>query len=132
MAAFVGGGLIVIICVVVGLLITIIGLFFGNIILFDCIAFSILAAVLAYKIWDVHPALCILIGIAIFVGLYFLQRSAVGFWIVGGALSLLWGFIFAMMAYDISNKDMIWTYVVFGLGTLMVIGLHIRARKRII
>jgi hypothetical protein len=131
LAAFIGTGLIVIICVVVGLLITIIGLFFGNIILFDRIAFSILAAVLAHNLWDVHPALCILIGIAIYAGLYFLQRSTVGFWIVSGALSLLWGFIFATIAYDISHKDMIWTYVVFGLGTLMVIGLHIRARKRI-
>jgi hypothetical protein len=131
MGALVGAGLIVIICVVIGLLITIIGLFFGNIILFDSIAFSILGAVLAHHIWNVHPALCVLIGIALCVGLYFLQHTTVGFWIIGGALSLLWGFIFATIAYDASHQDMIWTYVVFGLGTFLMIGLHIRARKRI-
>jgi hypothetical protein len=130
-AFFAGTGLIVIICLVIGLLITIIGLFFGNIILFDRIAFSIIAAVTAHNFWDVHPALCILIGIALYAGIYFLQRFMVGFWIISGALSLLWGYIFAMMAYDISHHDMIWTYVVFGLATLLIIGLHIRARKRI-
>ncbi|MDR1292670.1 MAG: hypothetical protein LBJ91_04665, partial [Clostridiales Family XIII bacterium] len=59
------------------------------------------------------------------------QHTTVGFWIIGGALSLLWGFIFATIAYDASHQDMIWTYVVFGLGTFLMIGLHIRARKRI-
>jgi hypothetical protein len=131
MEVLAGAGLIVIICMVIGLLIMIIGLFFGNIVLFDRIAFSILAAVLAHNLWDVHPALCIVIGIALYVGIYFLQRFTVGFWIISGALSLLWGFIFARMAYEISHKDMIWTYVVFGLGTLLIIGLHIRARKKI-
>jgi hypothetical protein len=131
MGALIGVGFIVIIFVVIGLLVTIIGLFFGNIILFDSVAFAILASVLSHNLWNVHPALCILIGIALCIGLYFLQRTTAGFWIIGGALSLLWGFIFSMIAYELSHQDMIWRYVVFGLGTLLMIGLHIRARKRI-
>jgi FtsH-binding integral membrane protein len=62
--------------------------------------------------------------------MFFLQNTKVGFWMIGGLLSVFWGFVFSLFAYDISGKDEIWTYVVWGLGTALMIGLHLRARAR--
>ena len=132
MGALVAGGFTILICLFIGLIITIIGLFFGNIIVFDSIALGILSGVLASELWSLHPAFCLLIGIAMFIGVMFLQKTKIGFWIVAVVLSLLWALIFSSLAYEISQKDMVWTYVVFGLGLLLMMGLHLRARKRIV
>ena len=131
MGVLVAGGFGIIIGLFIGLVFTIIGLFFGNIILFDSIALAVLAGFLSNGLLGIHPAFCILIGIALLVGLFFLQNTKIGFWIVGGLLSLLWALIFSSMAYEFSGKDMIWTYVVFGLGVVLMFALHQRARKRI-
>ncbi|MDL2205422.1 hypothetical protein LJC61_04640 [Ruminococcaceae bacterium OttesenSCG-928-A16] len=126
-------GLIVVELLIGGILavvLTVIGLFFGHIIIFDSIALAIVAGFVSHGVFHIHPALSLLIGIVTFFGLFFLQNTKVGFWIIGGLLSLIWGFIFAMMAYEFTSKDMIWTNVVFGLATLIMIGLHIKARNR--
>ena len=128
MGALVGSGIVMLIGLIVGAIVTVIGLFFGNIILFDSIALAIAAGCLSNGLLHVHPALCILIGLAVLVGLFFLQHTSVGFWIIGGLLSLFWGFVFCTLAYEVSGKDMIWTYVVLGLGTLLMVGLHLHAR----
>ena len=126
-------GLIVVELFIAGILavvLTVIGLFFGHIILFDSIALALVAGLVSHGVFHIHMAISIVIGLAVLVGLYFLQNTKVGFWIIGGLLSLAWGFIFSTMAYEFSGKDMIWTYVVFGLGTLVMIGLHIHARSK--
>ena len=117
------GGILIIIC-------TIIGLFIGNIILFDSLALAIASGFAAHGLLHIHPALSIVIGIVVLVALYGLQMTKVGFWIIGGLLSLFWGLVFSSMAWEFSGKDMIWTYVVFGLGTLLMIGLHINAKNK--
>lgn len=130
-AALVAVGIELLIGIGIGLIVTIIGLFFGNIIVFDSIAFAVLTGFLTHGLLDIHPALSIVIGLAVLVGLLFLQRTRPGFWIIGGILSLLWGLIFSSMAYEFSGKDMIWTYTVLALGTILVFILHLRARSRI-
>ena len=112
------------------IIVSIIGLFFGNIIIFDSLALAIASGFVAHGLLHIHPALSIVIGLAVLVALYFLQNTKVGFWIIGGLLSLFWGLVFSFMAYGISGKDMVWTYVVLGLGTLLMIGLHIIAKNR--
>lgn len=129
--ALVAVGIELLIGIGIGLIVTIIGLFFGNIIVFDSIALAVLTGFLTHGLLDIHPALSIVIGIAVLVGLLFLQRTRPGFWIIGGMLSLLWGLIFSSMAYEFSGKDMIWTYMVLALGTILVFILHLRARSRI-
>ena len=106
-------------------------LFFGNIIVFDSIALAILAGFLSHGLLGVHPALAIVIGITVLLGLLLLHRTRPGFWLIGGVLSVVWGFIFATMAYEFSGKDMVWTYVVWALGAVLVFALHLRARYKI-
>ena len=108
-AALLAVGLELLIGIVIGLIVTVIGLFFGNIIVFDSIALAILAGFLSHGLLGVHPALAVVIGIAVLLGLLLLHCTRPGFWLIGGGLSVVWGFIFATMAYEFSGKDMVWT-----------------------
>ncbi len=128
MAGLFAYGLLTAVGIAVCILLTIIGLFVGQIILFDSIALSIAAAIVCYQLWSIHPAFCLLIGIALFIFLFWLQNTKVGFWIIGILLSLVWAFVFSFIAYTATGGDMIWTYVVLGLGFVLMIGLHLKAR----
>lgn len=130
MAAFIAQGAFFVLGIIIGLVITVIGLFVGHIILFDSIALAIISGVCCNQFLSIHPALCLLIAIAVFIALFFLQNTRFGFWIIGVLLSAAWAFVFAVFAYIFSGEDMIWTYVILGLAFVIMIGLHIRARKR--
>ena len=78
----------------IGLIVTVIGLFLETLLFFDSIALAILAGFLSHGLLGVHPALAIVIGIAVLLGLLLLHRTRPGFWLIGGGLSIVWGFIF--------------------------------------
>ena len=130
-AALLAVGIEFLLAIGMGLIGTVFGLFFGNIIVFDSIALAILAGFLSHGLLGVHPALAFVIGITVLLGLPLLHRTRPGFWLIGGVLSVVWGFIFATMAYEFSGKDMVWTYVVWALGAVLVFALHLRARYKI-
>lgn len=130
MGALVGAGFSLVIGATVGVIFTVISLFFGHIILFDSIALAIISGLLANGLLHLHPILCILIGIVALVLLFWLQNTKFGFWIIGGLLSLLWGFIFAVLAYDSFDGNMLYTYGIWALGALIIMGLHLRARNK--
>lgn len=123
-------GFATVIGLIIGAILSIIGLFFGNIIVFDSLALAIASGFLANGLLNIHPALSVLIGLAVLAAMYLLQRTKVGFWIIGGLLSVFWGLVFSLMAWEFSGKDMVWTYVVLGLGIILMMGLHIHARRR--
>ena len=112
----------------IGLVCSVIGLFFGHIILFDSIALGIAAGVCCNQFTAIHPALCLVIGIATFLLLLWLQNTSIGFWLVGGLLTLIYAAVFGLLAYFISEHDPIWGCVIFGLVFLVVGALHLRAR----
>lgn len=132
MSVLLAVGLELLIGIIIGLIITVIGLFFGNIIVFDSIALAVLAGFLSHGLLGVHPAIAVGIGIIVLIVLLFLQHTRPGFWIIGLTLSVFWGFIFATMAYEFTNKDMVWTYAVWILGAALVFGLHLWARDKTI
>lgn len=66
------------------IVLTVIGLFFGNIILFDSILLAALSGLLCNTVCSVHPAFCLLIG---------------------GLLCLLWSAVFGIVAYFLSAND---------------------------
>lgn len=122
-------GLESIIGLVISFILLVVGLFIGHIIVFDSIALGIISGLCCNHFLTLHPAFCLLIGIAVFVGLLFLQHTSVGFWIIGCLLSAVWAFIFAFFAY-IFTEDMIWFYVVGGIAFVVMLLLHIRARDK--
>lgn len=122
--------LLLIISVIVMIIATIIGLFVGNIILFESIGIAIAAGCLANHFFLIHPAFCLLIGIGVFIGLRLLTKTKAGFWIIGSLMSLLWGLLVAVFVYSGTDKDMIWTYVSWGLATIAVFGLHLVAKDK--
>ena len=108
-------GAIMAIGLFIGLVCSVIGLFFGHIILFDSIALGIAAGVCCNQFTAIHPALCLVIGIATFLLLLWLQNTSIGFWLVGGLLTLIYAAVFGLLAYFISEHDSIWDWVIFGL-----------------
>lgn len=129
MATIFAYGLAVAIGLFVGLIFIIIGLFFGHIILFDSIFFSVIVGIICNQILGVHKALCLLIGFALFGLLFKLQTTSVGFWIIGVLLSAFWAGVFCLLAFMLTEHDMVWTYVVLELGFVVMMGLHLRARS---
>lgn len=128
MGALVAYGALTAISIVIGVVMLVISLFVGHIILFDSIFLALLSGVLCHEFLGLHPAFALLLGIAVFSLLFWLQNTKFGFWIIGILLSALWGFIFGFIAYAFTSQDMIWFYVVWGLGTAVMIGLHLKAR----
>lgn len=120
-------GILIFLAIFGGLIGSFLSVFLGNIIIFDNIFLSIILTTIAYKLFHVHLALSLLIGIGAFLLLYVLHSTKFGFWIIGGILSLFWAFVFSVIAYIIFD-DMIWTYVIFGLGFIIMIALHIKAK----
>ena len=123
-------GAILAIGIIISVICTVIGLFFGHIILFDSIALGIVAGVCCNHFLPIHPALCIVIGIAVFLLLFWLQNTRVGFWIIGGLLSLAYAAVFGLLAYWLSHDDPVWGWVVFGLSFPIMGGLHLYAREK--
>lgn len=129
MAALFSGGLLLAFSLLIGFLFTIVGMFLGHIILFDSIFFAAISGVAANKLLHLHPALSLLAGIIILIFLFWIQHTRFGFWIVGGLFSFFWAFFFSIIAYDATHKDMVWTYAVMGLGFLIMMLLHLKARS---
>ena len=123
-------GAYLIIGLAISFVIMVVGLFVGHIILFDSIALGIISGVCCNHFFTLHPALCLLIGAAVFALLLFLQNTRFGFWLIGVLLSAAWAFIFAFFAYIFGGEDMIWFYVVLGLAFIVMLILHINARNR--
>ena len=76
---------------------------------------------------DIHPAICFIAGICIMIAVVLLQKTKVGFWIFTIIMSIVWASVLAGITYLIT-KDWIWFSVVLGLGTLININSHLRAR----
>ena len=113
----------------IGLIFTVVCMFFGHIILFDSIFFAVISGIAANKLLHLHPALSLLAGIAVLLFLFWIQNTRFGFWIVGGLLSFFWAFFFSIIAYDATHKDMVWPYVVMGLSFVIMMLLHLKARN---
>ena len=128
MAALFSYGLILAISIFIGLIVTVIGIFVGHIILFDSIVIAAISGVICNQIWNVHPALCLLIAVALFGLLFWLQHTKAGFWIIGVLLSAFWAFVFGFFAHIFAGEDMVWFYVVMGLSFIVMMGLHLKAR----
>ena len=119
-----------VIALAIGFIAMVIGLFIGHIIVFDSIALDIISGVCCNHFFTLHPALCVLIGAAVFVLMLFLQNTRFGFWIIGVLLSAVWAVIFGLLAFLISNADQVWFYVVCGLSFVIMLSLHVKARDK--
>ena len=95
-------GAYLIIGLVVSFILMVVGLFIGHIIVFDSIALGIISGVCCNHFFTLHPALCVLIGAAVFALLLFLQNTRFGFWVIGVLLSAAWAVIFGLLAFIIS------------------------------
>ena len=113
----------------VGIVIFIIGLFLKQIIVFDSIALGVIAGFAAHSILHVHTVPAIVIGIVVFGALLWQQTTKAGFWIIAIMLSILWGFIFGIVAWSVTEHNLFWTYCIWIAGALVILLLHLWSRK---
>ncbi len=78
--------------------------------------------------FKIHPAICLVIGIAVFLLTYIAQKTKVGFWIFTVLFSIAWAFVSAMIIYIFATEDMVWFWVVFVLSLIINVSSHIRSR----
>lgn len=111
------------------LLSTILGLFIGNIILFDSILISLVCGYFCYAFWAIHPAYCLIVAAVLCLVLFLIQHTQIGFWAVAILLSYCWGFAFAAAAYFISGNSELWFFAVLVFAFVVMLLLHIKANK---
>lgn len=111
------------------LLTTILGLFIGNIIIFDSILISLVCGYLCYSILAIQPAYCLIIAAVLCLGLFLIQHTQIGFWAVALLLSYCWGFAFAIATYFISGNSSLWFFAVLIFAFVIMLLLHIKANK---
>ncbi|OUP62793.1 hypothetical protein B5F12_09510 [Pseudoflavonifractor sp. An176] len=114
MGYLVGVGFLIAFSVAIGVVATILGLWLGQIILFDSIAMGIVAGVCCHHFAHVHTALSVLVGIGVCVLFFALQNTTIGFFLVGGIFTLAYSVLFGLIAL-VLTADTIWGLVVFGL-----------------
>ena len=77
--ALFSGGLLLAFSLLIGQVLTVIGMFFGHIILFDSIFFAVLSGIAANTLMHLHPVLSLLAGIAVLLFLFWVQYTRFGF-----------------------------------------------------
>lgn len=123
-----GFGLVTVISIFVGLVVGIVGLFLKDIITFDSIAIAILSGALLGGLLKWHFGICIVTAFVIFFLLMFLQNTKIGFWVIASIMSLFWGLVFGLLFYS-GKLGMIWNYGMWVVGFVLVMILHLRAKK---
>lgn len=131
MGYLVAAGFLLAISMVLGVVGLVLGLWLGHIILFDSIVLGIVTGMCCYHFAHIHPALCLVIGIVVCLLLLFLQNTTIGFWVIGGLFTLLYSTFFGLLGVLLTDRDMIWGWVVFGLSLVIIGGLHLKARDQV-
>ncbi len=76
---------------------------------------------------DIHPAICLAVGIIVMLIAILIQRTNVGFWIFTVLMSLIWAGMFAFLT-DVLTHDKIWVIVTFVFALPINVYSHIRSR----
>lgn len=78
----------------------------------------------AFFSFQIHPAICLVIGIAVFILMRKIQETLVGFWICAILFSIIWALILSSIVYMFFKIDMVWYWVIFGLSLIANIKIH--------
>lgn len=121
---------LLVLCVILNSFIATLQVFLDHIILFDSILIAMISGFSSMAVLDLHGAYALLLGIFVFVLLFGLQQTTIGFWVIGLIMSGLWGLFFGIVAFIFSSSDMTWTCVTLVLGFIFTLGLHLKARNQ--
>lgn len=117
--------------VIFSVLLGIFSFFIKNIIIAENLTISIIGGIFAHHIWNIHAAICLLLGIILFFILTAIHTTKIGFYILSGIMTLAWACGIAFFFYDTSHKDIIWTIVGFIIGLIVISLLHYQAGMEI-
>ena len=77
---------------------------------------------------EIHPAICLAVGISICIVTALIRRTKVGFWIFAVIFSIGWSLLLALFI-DLFLNDRIWFWTIFGIATVINFTSHIRSRN---
>ena len=123
--------LVGLVCLSIGLqvLAGVVGLWFSQIIFFDSALTGVAAGMACNHFAHIHPAICIVIGLAACFIIFMLETTTHCVWVFGGLFTLANPTAIGVVAFTEGGK--IWGVVVFGLTILIVGGLHVHARNQL-
>jgi hypothetical protein len=112
----------------IGGVFAVVKLFVTNIILFESVLFAAVGGFVSNKVFDIPTVWSVAIGAAVFLLLFLVQQTKVGFWILAPLMSLVWGAVFSILAF---NGELIWkSYLVLGGGAVIMMLLHLFAKRK--
>jgi len=77
---------------------------------------------------DIHPAICVAVGIIVMIVVIRLQHTKVGFWIFTILMSIVWALIPTLLVLEMTNGDFIWGILVAVIAFLLNLASHLRTR----
>ena len=106
-------------------------LFVENIMFLDTLLVSVLCTAWLWSASGIHPVFCILFGIGILVALMLLYTQKYMFWIFTVLSGTIWGLAIGYLLRDITD-DLIWGIFTGIVSSMIVLGLHLYARSRVV
>lgn len=104
-------------------------LFLGHVAMFDCVMLALAAGAWCHSL-GAHPALCVGAGAFVLVATGAVQSTRVGAVVVGGIFTLAYSVMVASIAMNLGGHDPLWGWVGYGIGVLLIGGMHVAAWQR--
>ena len=107
-------------------------LFINNIMIFESIFFSMILYALLSTNVEWSNTIIILVCIVSALASIGLQRTKIGFFLLAPTFSLFWGWWFSYLMFtDAGNAGEMERYIVLGVITLTIFGLHMASYQRV-
>lgn len=99
----------------------------SNFVMFEGLVLGIISGFYSHSAWELHPALCVAIGLVVFLAIAGIQMTKIGALILGSILTIGWSLFNAWFAYDCTEHDWTWTIVTGVISLIFIAGLHLVA-----
>lgn len=99
----------------------------SNFVMFEGLILGIISGFYSHSAWELHPALCVGIGLVVFLAIAGIQMTKMGALILGSILTIGWSLFNAWFAYDCTEHDWTWTIVTGVISLVFIAGLHLVA-----
>lgn len=104
-----------------------------HIVVLDCIIFSVFStSIIKFTLLkeDIHTVFVILIFLAIFLIMYLISRTRVGYWIISFVFTLFGSLFFGGIVYHVTDEDKIWMWFARVVIFLILGALHLYSIDR--
>lgn len=116
--------------ILLGIFSAVIKLFFSQVIFFEASLLFIASIFVGIIQFSLHPVYSVLFSLGIFMIVFLLWNTKVGFWLLSIPFSVGWGFLAGSITHAITEGDMIWSVFAGVVSLVIVFSLHINAMPK--